>query len=66
LAISGATHYYFRGGLLEIETGRYTKLITPLNERSCNLCSRNIVEDEIYFVMNCELQNNIVISDIIY
>ena len=34
---------------LAIETGRYTKPKTPLNDRICGFCSATSVEDEIHF-----------------
>ena len=36
---------------LEIEKGRYKKL--PVEERTCNYCMSNVVEDEIHFISNC-------------
>ena len=40
---------------LEIERGRYTTPITPINERLCHKC--NVVETEYHFLLNCELYN---------
>ena len=36
---------------LAVETGRYKNI--ALNERLCQLCECNAVEDEYHFVMNC-------------
>ena len=38
---------------LEIERGRYTTPITPINERVCPKC--NVVENEYHFLLNCQL-----------
>ncbi len=32
-----------------IETGRYSKPKTPINERICKMCNANAVENEIHF-----------------
>ena len=37
---------------LAIETGRYTNV--PLENRTCTLCSNNLIEDEIHFMCVCE------------
>ena len=42
---------------LRIETGRYVGE-TP-EQRVCLLCNNNSIENEIHFVLNCELYNNI-------
>jgi hypothetical protein len=36
---------------IKIETGRFTR--TPVNERLCQLCNSNIVEDENHFLHHC-------------
>ena len=41
---------------LNIEVGRYKKI--PADERYCNLCSSNLVEDEIHFSMVCPCFNS--------
>ena len=38
---------------LEIERGRHTKPITPINLRLCHIC--DLVEDEFHFFMECSL-----------
>ncbi len=38
-----------------METGRYTKL--PLEERFCQLCNNNAVEDELHFLCVCPTFN---------
>jgi hypothetical protein len=38
---------------LQIEVGRHTK--TPLEERTCKMCSSDMVEDEVHFLCNCNL-----------
>ena len=41
---------------LEIERGRWTNPITPVENRLCPYC--NLVEDEIHFLFQCELYTN--------
>ena len=45
----------FRIGILplHVETGRFRGV--PLEERLCLLCSKNAIEDEQHFVLDCEL-----------
>jgi hypothetical protein len=38
---------------LAIETGRYTRPITPRNERICRLCLSDEIEDECHFLLYC-------------
>jgi len=38
---------------LKIESGRYTRPITPLNERICDRCDKHEVDDEIHFFNHC-------------
>ena len=41
---------------LMIETGRYNRpRKIPVNERYCNYCKNNNIEDEIHFVLTCKL-----------
>lgn len=49
----------FRLGILplRIETGRYSN--TPADERICQMCNLNSVEDEYHFVMNCPLYDDL-------
>ena len=42
---------------LEIERGRYKKL--KRNERLCQMCSMNVVEDEIHYFFHCPKYNEI-------
>ena len=52
---------------LAIETGRYTRPITPISERVCTLCNSGDIEDEPHLVLKCnffkeqrtKLQNDI-------
>lgn len=44
---------------LSIETGRYTKPKTPLNERLCRYCDKSVIENEIHFLIDCELYSDI-------
>jgi hypothetical protein len=41
-----------------IETGRYTKPKTPVENRICTLCNVGIIEDEYHFIMECERYSN--------
>jgi hypothetical protein len=38
---------------LHIETGRYTRPITPVENRICSNCNSKSVEDELHFIMYC-------------
>ena len=42
---------------LRIETGRYTKPMTPRENRTCVLC--NVIEDEYHVIFSCPLYNSI-------
>ena len=45
---------------LHIETGRYKKPTkTPVNERTCNFCTTNEVEDEFHVILKCSYYENI-------
>ena len=44
---------------LQIETGRYKKPKVPLNDRTCNLCTDNVSEDEIHFLLCCVFHSDI-------
>ena len=41
------------------ETGRYKKPKVPLNNRICNLCTDNVIEDEIHFLLCCDFYSDI-------
>ena len=61
LSIRKFRHCYaqFRTGAhdLEIERGRYHNL--PLDRRVCKVCSANVVEDELHFILCCRLYADI-------
>ena len=38
---------------LAIEKGRYTKPITPREQRFCNNCSEKVIGDEMHFLLGC-------------
>ena len=38
---------------LHIETGRYTRPKTPINERICVFCDQHMIDDEIHMIMRC-------------
>ena len=42
-----------------METGRYSKPKTQVNERLCKFCNASSVEDETHFLINCELYSDI-------
>lgn len=44
---------------LAIETGRYTRPKTPLNDRLCKFCDGAAVEDETHFLVDCEFYSDI-------
>ena len=44
---------------LQIETGRYTKPKTPVDERLCKYCSANVIEDEKHFLLSCEFYSDL-------
>ena len=43
---------------LAIETGRYTRPKTPIDDRKCIHCNLNQVEDEQHFLLECSLYDN--------
>lgn len=43
---------------LAIETGRYSKPITPAEERFCKSC-KSKVEDELHFLLDCPIYNKL-------
>ena len=42
---------------LEIETGRYSRPVVPLDERLC-LCDLKVLEDERHFLLQCPLYDD--------
>jgi hypothetical protein len=42
---------------LQIEIGRFTSPLTPIENRICLCCDLNCVENEIHFVLECPLYN---------
>ena len=42
--------------MLEIERGRHTRPITPVENRICPKC--NVIENEIHFVLECTINQN--------
>jgi len=42
---------------LEVELGRRSG--TPIGERTCKLCSENKIEDEVHFLLECELYDDL-------
>ena len=44
---------------LKVETGRYTKPVTPIDLRLCELCNFNVTEDEKHFLLSCPFYDDI-------
>ena len=44
---------------LEIDLGRFNRPKTPLENRICKMCSMNVIENELHFMMECPLYNNL-------
>merc|ERR1711955_87549 len=42
---------------LNIELGRYTRLVTPVLERKCHYCDDQCVDDEGHFILFCKTFN---------
>ena len=55
------TYYKFRTGnhSLYIETGRYYNPITPRESCLCTFYSANETEDELHFLLKCNLFNDL-------
>lgn len=43
---------------LDIESGRYTRPITPREQRLCRSCNMNRIGDEIHFLLQCPYFHN--------
>ena len=44
---------------LAVETGRYAKPAIQLNERICKLCNSQSIENEIHFLIECDLYDDL-------
>ena len=44
---------------LAIETGRYSRPPTPLDERYCSLCDLKSIENEKHFLLECPLYSDL-------
>ena len=44
---------------LAIETGRYSKPKTPLQDRLCKFCSSNSIKDETHFLIDCDFYSDL-------
>ena len=44
---------------LAIETGRYTRPKTPVENRLCQFCDKQCVENEIHFIIVCEFYSDL-------
>merc|ERR1712240_233586 len=47
------TRYRASAHTLRIESGRYTRPVTPISERKCIYCEDDEIDDERYFVLQC-------------
>ena len=52
------TRFHTSNHKLHIETGRYTRRITPVENRICSNCNSKSVEDELHFLMYCHKFEN--------
>ena len=43
---------------LEIEKGRHTRPKTELNLRTCQRCCRPVIDDEMHFLVSCDVFNS--------
>ena len=41
---------------LAVETGRFNG--TPLDERICKICNRDVIEDEFHMICKCNVYDN--------
>ena len=48
--------------LLEMETGRHSRPKTPVEQRLCQNCGANKIEDEVYFLTECFKYSHIVLD----
>ena len=55
---SSITKFKISSHKLKIESGRYTKPFTPLENRKCERCDLNLIEDEIHFFDKCPSFSN--------
>ena len=44
---------------LAVETGRYTKPPIELNQRLCIYCKQNVIENEMHFLIDCDLYSDV-------
>ena len=44
---------------LHIETGRYTRPYTPLEDRLCTYCESGSIEDEMHFLLHCSFYDDL-------
>ena len=45
---------------LAIETGRYTRSKTPVNDPLCKFCNYNVVDDETHFLVECAFYSDLI------
>ena len=47
------SRYRISAHTLHIETGRYTRPVTPLHDRKCYYCDEKCIDDEKHFILHC-------------
>ena len=48
------SRYRISAHTLRIETGRYTRPVTPIIDRKCCYCDQNSIDDEKHFILLCD------------
>ena len=49
----------FRSGSLKKTKNKKTTTNVPLNNRICNLCTDNVIEDEVHFILCCDFCSDV-------
>ena len=44
---------------LHVETGRWCRPSKPLDQRLCMFCNQNTIENEVHFLIECDLYNDL-------
>ena len=48
------TRYRTSAHTLRIESGRYTRPVTPVCDRICKYCDHHVIDDEMHFILLCD------------
>ena len=43
---------------LHVETGRWCRPVKPLDQRICTYCNRNKIENEVHFLIECDIHDD--------